>query len=469
MIIFNFVRMIRMVKKVFLCILPLLIISMNQLKAQGSNPVFSQFSDIEIRIDTNVFSYHQNRIKIAGEQYIPFEFSKNNSIVELRLYKKANSPAEIKLLTSNDYSIQDSLQLINGRYYRAKIQFNNLSTAAFTGIKLSTSTTQMLFLPIYPYSNTYATIYPGEGEVFIGEEKSFEVVSNNESNIVIDERWKQGDGFEYRFTRKGAALYYSLLPTRSGKLMLPFQIELLKPNFLNGKPVFTLETQIVEVTARGSRLSFLRFDEREVIWEREIKAGVEVQIENHRLLQLNKTYRLEDSDTPGGPLIAELLTVRRLTNDKVLCVLRPYNYHNQADGYLYLKEGDDPRFITNITIVPEPKIDRISILRKGGQWVESNVLYPGETVEVRLEGESLNRTRFYFEDVQDVSTDTLLRNENAIHFKLHVPISIKKKSVSIYNKRSNTGKTLDIREHQRPRELDFVWLSMEGRLFVPMR
>jgi hypothetical protein len=443
-----------------------LLIGTEQLLSQGVNPLFTEFSEVEIRIDTTVYSYSKSRIKIAGETFIPFEFTKNDPVVELRLYKKANSPAAIKLLPSSDYVIQDSLQIINGQYFRARVKFNDLTATDFAGIKLSTSVSSVLFLPLYPYSQTYATMYPGDGDVFIGEEKSFEIVSNNANNIVVDERWKKGDGFEFRLVRRGQRLFYSLMPMRSGKLTFPLEIQLSKPNFENEKPQFKLEKQSFEVTARGSRLSFLRFDEREVIWERDDKQGIEVQIDNHRLLQINKTYRMEDSDTPGGPLIGELFTVRRLTNDKVLCVLRPYHYHNQAEGYLYLKEGDEPRFITNITIVPEPKINRISVLRKGGTWVESNVLYPGETVEIRLEGESLNRTRFYFEDLKDVSTDTLLRNENAVHYKLQVPISIKKKSVSIFNKRVNTGKTLDIREHQRPREFDFVVVEYGG---TPMR
>jgi hypothetical protein len=305
-------------------------------------------------------------------------------------------------------------------------------------------------------------MYPGEGDVFIGEEKSFEIVSNNIQNLVVDERWRPGDGFEYRYERRATRLFFSLLPTRAGKLILPVEFQLAKPNFIKGKPSFILEKQVFEVTARGSRLSFLRFDEREVIWERDDKDGLEVQIDNHKLLQINKTYRIEDRDNPGGPLIGELFTMRRLTNDKVLSVLRPYSYHNQSDGYLYLKEGDEPRFITNITIVPEPKINRISILRKGGDWLESTSLYPGEIVEIRLEGESLNRTRFYFEDLIDVTTDTVLRNDNVMHYKLQVPISIKKKSVSIFNKHTNTGKTLDIIEHQRPRDFDFVVIEYGG-------
>ena len=440
----------------------ILLVSVSQSFAQSNNPLFAMFSNIEIRIDTNVYSYPKNKINIGGEVYLPFEFSKNDAVIELRLYIKPNTPDGLKVLSSSDYVVQDSLQIINGRYFRARIKFNDLSNTDFAGIKLSTSASDALFLPVYPYSLTYATIYPGEGEVFIGEEKSFEIVSNNVNNIVTDERWKQADGFEYRLVRRGPRLFYSLMPTRSGKLNLPFEVQLVKPNFVNGKPSFILEKQSFEVTARGSRLSFLRFDEREVIWERNVKQGIEVQIDNHRLLQINKTYRMEDSDTPGGPLIGELFTVRRLSNDKVLCVLRPYNYHNQSEGYLYLKDGDDPRFITNITIVPEPKINRISILRKGGTWLESTVLYPGETVEIRLEGESLSRTRFYFEDLNDVTTDTVLRNDNIMHFKLQVPISIKKKSVSIFNKRTNTGKTLDIKEHQRPREFDFVVVEYGG-------
>jgi hypothetical protein len=444
----------------------LLSFSVSKSFAQSSNPLFGMFSNVEIRIDTNVYDYWKSKIKLGGEVYLPFEYSQNDAVVELRLYRKAGAPEGIQLNASADYLIQDSLQLINGQYYRGRIKFNNLSSADFTGIKLSTPEKGVLLLPVYPFSNTYATMYPGEGDIFIGEEKSFEIVTNNAANILVDERWKEGDGFEYRLVRKGSRLFYVVTPTRSGSLLFPLELQLVKPNFVKGKPLFTLSQPAMQVTARGSRLSFLRFDEREVIWERDAIQGVELQIDNNRFLQLNKTYRIEDSDTPGGPLIAELFTVRRLTNDKVLCVLRPYNYHNQSDGYLYLKDGDEPRFITNITIVPEPKINRISILRKGGAWLESNVLYPGETVEIRLEGESLSRARFYFEDLKDVTTDTVLRNDNIMHFKLQVPISIQKKSVSIFNRRTNTGKALDIREHQRPRELDFVVVEYGG---APLR
>jgi len=431
--------------------------------AQEQNPFSSSFADVELRIDTTVFSYYKNKIKVGGEYYLPFEFLDIRAVVEIRLYRKANSPAGLQLLSSGDYSILDSLELINGRYYRGRVKFSDLTKAEFVGIKMSTSEGTTLFLPVYPYSQTYANIYPGEGDLFIGEEKSFEVISNQIDNLVLDERWKKGEGMEYRFMRRGPRLYVVVLPTQSGKLLFTLEFNLIRPNFTKGKPSFILPKQEVELNARGSRLSFLRFNEREVIWERNQKEGVEVQLENHRFLQLNKTYRIENSDSPGGPLIGELFTVRRLTSDKVLCILRPYNYHNQSEGYLYLKDGDDSKFITNITIVPEPKINRISVLRKGGTWVESNVLFPGETVEVRLEGESLNRTRFYFEDLKDVSTDTILRNENVVHYKLEVPISIKKKSISIFNQRINTGKTFDIREHLRPRELDFVVIEYGGK------
>lgn len=166
----------------------MLLFSVSQSFSQATNNVFSLFSNVEIRIDTNSYLYVKNKIAIGGEVYLPFEFSKNDAVIELRLYRKAATPDGLKVIGSNDYLVQDSLKLINGQYYRARLKFNDLSNTEFAGIKFSTGSTDELFLPIYPYSHTYATIYPGEGDVFIGEEKSFEVVSNNMNNIVVDER-----------------------------------------------------------------------------------------------------------------------------------------------------------------------------------------------------------------------------------------------------------------------------------------
>ena len=66
-------------------------------------------------------------------------------------------------------------------------------------------------------------------------------------------------------------------------------------------------------------------------------------MESSRLLRMQKTYRLESQEEPGGSLIGEIFTKSSLANNRVLCILRVYNYHRKPDGYLYIKDGDVAR------------------------------------------------------------------------------------------------------------------------------
>ncbi|HTF81717.1 MAG TPA: hypothetical protein VL947_08325, partial [Cytophagales bacterium] len=225
------------------------------------------------------------------------------------------------------------------------------------------------------------------------------------------------------------------------------------------KVSYNLPQQTYNFVVKGSRLSFLKIDQREIIRERDNIEGVEIQIDNHRFLQMNKTYRIEDREESGGPLMAELYTVRRLSNDKVLCMLRPYLYHRITDGYLFIKDGDKELFITNINILPEAKISKISILRQGKPWSNEAYVMPGEKVEIRLEGEGFSKARFYFEDLEDVSADTITRNDKVANFIIKVPINIRKRSLDIYNYAKRTGQSLAVREYERPRPLDFMSIN----------
>ncbi len=66
-------------------------------------------------------------------------------------------------------------------------------------------------------------------------------------------------------------------------------------------------------------------------------------MESSRLLRMQKTYRLESQEEPGGSLIGEIFTKSSLANNRVLCILRVYNYHRKPDGYPYIKDGDVAR------------------------------------------------------------------------------------------------------------------------------
>lgn len=430
------------------------------------NNVFSGtvLRDIELRVDTMVYSYVSDRILVGGEYYLPFRFSNNEQTVELRIFPRNNTQASIKglgLEKSEDITLLDSLVWFNDSYYRTRIKFKDISNLEFPALKIDVERNNLrkILVPLLPFAETYATLNITDGDLYIGEERRFEVLSNNISNLKIDQRWQRLEKYEYRYVLQDDKVYLAILPLASGKLDLIFQPEFKKPFIVDNEKIFIGEKQKYDLNVRGSRLSFMRFDLREVIWTRGQRDGIEVQIDSHRQLSINRTYRIEDTDEKGGPLIAELFTVRRLSNDKILCVLRPYHYHNQSDGYLYVKAGDDPIFITNIDIIPEPRIDRVSILRSGGTWVESKELFPGETVEIRLEGTSLSRASMFFEDLEEIVSDSLLKNDKVAHYRLKVPINIRKKAVNIYNNKKNTGVTLNIQERQSPRDFDFVQMD----------
>ena len=320
--------------------------------SSAQSTIFNHFSEIELRIDTSIYKLSSDRTYIENEWKIPFEYQESSPTVEFRLFprmKNGEIPA-MALHPANEYKIIDSLTLRIDGYYHCKVQFQNLSHAAFLNLNIAQDG-KIIPIPIFPYTHTYATIYPGDGDLYIGDEKTFELVTNHPDNIVIDPLWKQKDDYEYRIHSSDNKIWLSFIPTNTGPVEIDFTIELYRPNLINRRTKYQLDKQTFTFNVKGSRLKFLTFENKEVIWEKKNPKGIELQIDNHRLLAINKTYRLEATDETGSPLIAELYTVRRLSNDKVLCMFRPYNYHKISSGYLYIKDGDVPKFITNINIV----------------------------------------------------------------------------------------------------------------------
>jgi len=53
----------------------------------------------------------------------------------------------------------------------------------------------------------------------------------------------------------------------------------------------------------------------------------------------------------------------------------------------------------------------------------------------------------------------VVRNETAVEFKLKVPLDISKKTIEIYNFTENTGKTLTIKEYQKPHLFDYIKIN----------
>lgn len=423
----------------------------------------SYILEMKMFVDTTEYSWTKDKIVKNRREVLPFRYNQEDQVAEVYLFFDADAPiADISLIPSGDFFQVDSLLMFRD-YARLKIRFNGLTKTEFLKFDFKVSRdsvhTDMVEVPLYPYTNTYVELYPGTDELYIGEEKVFELTTNNADNIKADNRWTEGLPINYRITKDGPNLLLHLLPGEVGRQRVEVSFALKKPFKEDGTLRYELSPLVQSFNIKTGRLAFLQFDTQEVTPKEDKTEPIEIQIDNSRFLRLDKTYRIEDQEEAGGPLIAELYTKARLNNDKVLCLLRPYAFHRKSEGYLYIKDGDHPEFVTNLDITPKTAIQSILVEREGRDWEKSNVVYPGETVNIRLEGEGLHKAKFSFPGASNLEYDSLIKNENISVFRIKIPLSVTASRIEIFNHNQSTGHSLRVEEFSRPRPFDFINLD----------
>lgn len=422
-------------------------------------------SEVQIRIDTLQFAYSKDVIKFRNEPHLAFAYTNEEAVAEIRLFitpESLNRLTGLRILPSADFDQLDSLSYINQGYFKTRLRFKSISNTDFLHLTLEVTQEEIsknLVINLLPFTQTRVQIKSPDDDLFIGEEKRLEIATDHVSNLKLDGLWKQQGDIEYRLFEQNGNAYLSIIPGRAGSHSFEWTPETKKPIVENKKLSYKLPPVRLNFLAKGSRLIFLRTDKKGIVREKDVNEGVEIQIDHHKQLELNKTYRLEAGEEKGGPLVAELFTRRLLNNDRVLCIIRPYANHNISDGYLYIKDGDTPKFITNLSIYPQAEISEIRILREGQDWTTDRSIKPGELFDLRIEGKGLHNARFFFEDLEIIGNDTITRNGITANYRLKVPVDIKRKTVEIYNGQRKMGASLQVNEYQRPRPLDFVTID----------
>jgi hypothetical protein len=424
----------------------------------------SSLIDLRLYLDTASYSWEEDKIWVRNQSFLPMEYNEESEVAEGYVYFDMDSPIEqIRLIPSSDFEILDPLLQV-GDHARFKVKFRELTNTDFLKftfeVRLDSQNVEIIDAPLFPFAQTYVTYYPTEDELFIGEEKVMEITTNRPDNIVIDNRWTEGLPINYRLTKNGNRILIHLEPTQLGNHMIEVPIKLKKPIIENGVVSYDLKPIRQTFSIKSGRLAFIQIDQQEVSPNTDLKESIEVQIQNHRNLRIGKTYRIENQEEKGGPLIAELYTKSRLNNDKVLCLLRPYAHHRKAEGYLYIKDGDSPQFVTNVDITPRTHINGIYIQREGEDWEKSNVVHPGEILNLRIEGVSLHKANFTIPGIENLQLDSLIRNEKISLFKIRIPIDITTNRIDIFDHSENTGSFLSIKEFQKPRPFDYMHLEI---------
>ncbi len=426
------------------------------------------FRDVVLRIDTAVYSLSKNTVNIAGEQQLYFYYRDVDAVCEVELYPY--NPAAIRKLRlqpSADFTMVDSLLLLED-HFSFKVRFTQLTRTDF--LKFTFFITPqgkgealVQELKLFPLTETTAFLDPPESRLFIGEERVFNVETNRPFNIRYFNQWTKDQDINYKFSIEQDKLRIHLLPTKPGIRVLNAALQLKKP-FLSsqGKPVYELPPLHYEFDVRESKLIFLNTNKKEVNLNRDQPGEpVEVELDYHPSIKLNKTYRLEKQQEESGVLIAEIFTRSILANGRVVCWLRPYNRHRQSEGYLYIKDGDVAKYLTNFSITPVTRVESLSVIPVKGNESRGQMIFPGEQVEIKLEGDGLHKASFSFDGLTDVRTDTLVRGETQVLFSARVPADIKKSEVTLLSYGQPTGLSLKVREFQIAHPLDFVSLHIE--------
>ena len=433
---------------------------------QQAGTATPSFKDVVIKTDTAAWRFSENALVFNGGPHLPFFYSREDQIAEVNLIPAGPMLQSVKLARSADFSLMDSVVNVNNAYFKFKVRFRNLTASQFLNFTFSVTEVgaegpRTEIVNLLPYTRTTAKIFQEDNELFVGEEKVLEISTNNLANLKLPGDWVKSDGLDYRLSVQNDILRLHLMPNSLGTSTLRLRLQTIKPSLEdNGKLTYDLPVIERNFTVKGTRLRFLNTDKKEVIFDEAARTkGIEVLLDNNWNLSLNKTYRIEDQEQPGGALIAELFTRSTVTNNKVLCWLRLFNYHRISEGYLYIKDGDQAKFITNFSIVPKTSIKSVSIMHPGGEWTSDLTVNPGEVFNLKVEGEGLQNARLSFDDLINITNDSSLRSEEMLVYKLRVPLSISRKRIGIYNRATSTGFSLAVKEFQRPRNFDYVYIN----------
>jgi hypothetical protein len=436
--------------------------------AQSAAPAPPLLRSLSLTFDTVRYSLGEQMLTVAGEPRLYFYYHNDDQVAELRLVPASPGRRPPRLLPSPDFVLQDSLIAGPGGEYRGMLHFRNLTGVPFVRLAFAPPADSagqparaQQIVSLLPLTRTTLDARAASPELFIGEEKVLEVSTNNVANVRVSNEWTKNQDIDYKLTREKNGLFLHLVPNTLGPHTVVVRALAERPRLDGaGRLTYQLPPLRLDFSVRASRLRFLTAERKDVTYDDAGRSqGTEFVLDDGHNFELHRTYRIEAQQEPGGALVAELYTRSYLSNDRVLCQLRVYNTHRQADGYLFIKDGDVAKYITNFDITPRPRIAAISVLHRGGDWGSNTTISPGETVDVRLEGESLLKGRYHFDGANIIPSDSSTRSEKAVIYRVQVPLSSVRRRITVFDGSTPTDYGLTVKEAQRPHPLNFVLVN----------
>lgn len=385
---------------------------------------------------------------------VSFLVRESEEIVTVR-GRLAASVTDFALLPSAEYQAIDTLQLA-GPTFMVKLRFRDIIASRF--LKLVFRVNGVIeTVDLDPYSDALVELRTQSDKLIIGEQKEFELFCSIPNNILPSMHWEENDKYDYYVSIRNSVPVLSVLPKKLGALIGNFDVQLRQPVRVNGSAQRTV-TVSHSFAVERSNIVFLNFDMSEYVLTPESRTvGIKTLIDNNIDLKPGYTYRIASTDQKEDEvLIGEVVIPKKINRGKAEAILKLYNYHDRKSGYLYIKDGDDATFITNFTVRPETSVQNIFIQRNDGIWRLDDIVYPGETVRVKLEGTSLMGEPILFDGGAHATLDSVLSDDSKLIFSVNIPKDVFAKKQDILMNKIPSGRFLEVNEVQTPRDFDFI-------------
>ncbi|MFN0048802.1 MAG: hypothetical protein ACKVOU_06750 [Cytophagales bacterium] len=430
----------------------------------------SFIDELSLRLDTFVYSSEKNTHEYQKEKYLFFKSVSNHDIFELTLYPKQDtSILSIKMIESADFSVIDSLRHFSEQYYRSKLRFNDLDNAKYLTlhfiIRFKSGKIINQEYKLFPYKETYISYDSEPIDLFLDEEKGIEMPCFNVYNINMENDFTEISDYDIKMNQAVNTLKINIKPKILGFKTLVLKLKTVRP-FINQQNELTFNLPPIKIrfNIKPNRIDYLNPEKYDVYFNANFKASDDLQFDLNRNMGLRKTYRIEDQQETGGNLIAEIFTQSQLVNsNKILCKIRTFALHRINEGYLYIKDGDKTRFLTNFNIIEKPRIDEIAIMHDGEDWTNNLSVFPGEKFEVRVKGTGLQQSGLQFDGLDNVLKDTTRLSDDVAFFVVKVPLNLPKKKVNVFMDKRSTQYSLLIKEYQKPTDFDFIVVNYDGK------
>jgi hypothetical protein len=381
---------------------------------------------------------------------------------------KADDPqrySAVALLPGGDFELIDPLVKLENGYWRTKVRFSALGPASIPSLifRIVEGDSRVFNreYKLFPYLVPRVGFEGEAPEIFEGEEKTIELQSRFPQEVSLAEGWQEINKVEYRIVREGSRLLLRLKPKANGKVELSIPLQSNRP-FVNDSARITRTMAPLQLTLsiKPSRLQFVNPDKALIFFQLDGRNSDEITIPYNPALQLRQLYRIENQIEGTGRLIAELIP-KSIIGDRMLCDVITYALHATNEGYLYIKDKGKSIFVTNFNIANRPRIERMKLLREGEDWTDNLRVYPGDKVELRIEGSGLLMADIQFEGCVS-RRDSLRRSSQTVFYQVDIPKDIQRRRVSVFMNQVITPYELVIQEHQNPTTLDFVVLNVDG-------